>query len=108
MNPQLETSERQFQSAVIDMAKVFGWRVAHFHDSRRQVKPGVFVGDQAAAGFPDLVMVRRGDVVFAELKTEKGKVKAEQRSWLEALEEAHQRVHIWRPRDWSLIEEVLS
>jgi hypothetical protein len=103
----LETSARQFQSAVIDMAKVFGWRVAHFHDSRRQVKPGVFVGDQAAAGFPDLVLTRNSALMFAELKTEKGRLKAEQRAWIEALREAGQAVHLWRPRDWSRIEDVL-
>lgn len=104
----VETSERAFQSAVIDLAKTYGWRVAHFHDSRRQVKPGVFVGDQTAAGFPDLVLVRRDEVLFAELKTEKGQVKSEQSSWMASLEMANQRVYLWRPKDWPQIEEVLS
>ena len=37
-------SEKDFQRAVLDLAHTLGWKTMHFHDSRRQVKPGVFVG----------------------------------------------------------------
>ena len=36
-------------------------------------------------GFPDEVLVRAGGLVFAELKSEKGKLSDEQRAWPEAL-----------------------
>ena len=90
-------TERQLQTRVIDAARVYGWHVAHFHDSRRPVKPGVFVGDRDAAGFPDLVLCRTGELVFAELKRETGVVTALQQTWLDALEAAGAEVHVVRP-----------
>ena len=55
---------------------------------------------QGHAGFPDLVLVHkeRRLLLFAELKSEKGKVEPEQQAWLEALEAAHAAV-VWRPAD---------
>lgn len=127
MTATLQQTEAQFQRAVLDLARRLGWRCAHFNDSRRQVRPGVFVGDKDAAGFPDLVLVRRGRIVFAELKTEKGRVKPEQREWLDDLRgprdlglsektllQASLRgklpdvlVCLWRPSDWDEVQAVL-
>lgn len=108
MSTTVETSERDFQGAVLDLAKVHGWRAAHFHDSRRQVKPGVFVGDKAAAGFPDLVLVRAPRLIVAELKRDKGQLRLAQREWLDLLAGVPQvEVFIWRPRCWGEIEGVL-
>jgi hypothetical protein len=89
-------TERQFQEAIIQYAELQGWLVYHTFDSRR-----------SAAGFPDLVMVRDDDLVFAELKTEKGRVSAAQRRWLDALiYPAH--ACLWRPSDWPTIERILA
>lgn len=90
-------SERELQSRVIDAARAFGWRVAHFHDSRRQVKPGVFVGDRDAAGFPDLVLVRPPEVMFVELKRELGKTTEAQSEWLGDLTACGLEVRVVRP-----------
>jgi len=92
-------TEKQLQSRVIEVARLYGWRVAHFHDSRRQVKPGVFVGDKDASGFPDLVLVRAPDVLFVELKRELGKVSDGQQEWLDDLIAAGCEVHVVRPSD---------
>lgn len=102
-------SESSLQKAVIELARLLGWKVAHFHDSRRQVRPGVFVGDKDAAGFPDLVLVRRNRLVVAELKAEKGRLAPAQTTWLAALLEAGVDVHVWRPEDWQAgaVEAVL-
>ena len=100
-------SEKDFQRAVLDLAHTLGWKTMHFHDSRRQVKPGVFVGDTDAAGFPDLVLVRER-VVYAEMKAESGRLSKAQLGWLEVLGYAGQEAYVWRPSSWEFIEHVLA
>lgn len=90
-------TERDLQSRVMDVARLYGWRVAHFHDSRRQVKPGVFVGDRDAAGFPDLVLVRPPELLVVELKRETGKTTDEQDRWLGDLASCGVEVLVVRP-----------
>lgn len=91
-------TERQLQDAVIEAAKTFGWLTYHTHDSRR-----------SNPGFPDLVLARNGEVLFVELKSEKGRLRPEQAAWHDALDDGWQEVHVWRPADWSsgLIVETL-
>jgi hypothetical protein len=102
-----QTSESHFQHAVMDYARKSGWRVSHFSDSRRQVRPGVFVGDKDAAGFPDIVAVRER-VVFIELKAARGRIRPAQQEWLRELDEAGAEVYCWRPADWPEIEHTLG
>jgi hypothetical protein len=91
-------SEKELQGRVIAFARLYGWRVAHFHDSRRQVKPGVFVGDVDAKGFPDLVLVHpRFGFACLELKKELGKVSFEQAAWLDDLTKAGVLALVVRP-----------
>lgn len=107
------TSESGFQQAVIELAKRLGWRIAHHHDSRRQVRPGVYVGDKDAAGLPDLILVRDGVLLFAELKSATGKLRPAQRDWLEALAAVAERapdvvgVRVWTPDSWADVEQTL-
>ena len=86
------TSEREFQQAVIGVARLGDWLYFHVTDSRKS----------AGVGFPDLVMVhkRTGRVVWAELKTPKGKVSTEQATWLAALRAGGADAYLWRPADW--------
>lgn len=91
----LELSERDWQSEVIQIAGLGGWRHYHTHDSRKSNK-----------GFPDLVLVRER-VVYAELKSEVGKLREDQGPWLEALAAAGQEVYLWRPSDRAEVERVL-
>ena len=100
-------SEADFQQAVIELARACGWKVAHFHDSRRQVG-GKLVGDIDAKGWPDLVLARRDVVLFRELKSSKGKVTTDQWDWLVALADGGEDVLIWAPDNWDLIEKTLS
>ena len=101
---------------VIDLAKHHGWLVAHFRPA--QMRSGrwatLMMGDP---GFPDLVLARRGRVIFAELKKEDGAVKPSQRRWLEELGEygglgdtlvGVYDVFVWRPSDRPTIEKVLA
>ncbi len=98
-----QMTEKQWLAQVKAAAKAAGWLVYHNFDARR-----------SDPGFPDLVMVRSGAtsgherVIFAELKTEKGKVRPEQWEWIDALRDAEQPTYVWRPSDWSSIEKVLA
>ena len=99
-------SEASFQSAVIALARLCGWRVAHFHDSRRQVSWNKWVGDADAAGFPDLVMVRAAELMFVELKADKGRLTKLQTVWMGFLSQVAE-CHVWWPKDWDDIERRL-
>jgi hypothetical protein len=99
--------EKHFQATVIQLAETLNWKVAHFSDSRRSIGNGRMVGDRQAAGFPDLVLARKGRLIFAELKAAKGKLRPAQIEWLDALQEVESETHphvlvrVWRPGDLS-------
>lgn len=90
-------TEKDWQQAVQNLAIHYGWRHYHTHDSRR-----------SNPGFPDLVLVRGTRLVFAELKTDAGRVSEVQWSWLNALYEAEREVYVWRPRDLRTVKQVLG
>jgi hypothetical protein len=91
-------TEAELQAVVKDAARLFQWLTYHTHDSRR-----------SDPGFPDLVLCRPSRVIFAELKSAKGRLTVDQTHWLQVLEKSGQEVHIWRPADWldGTITEVL-
>lgn len=92
-------SEEAFLAQVVRAARLLGYLVYHTRDSRR-----------SARGFPDLVLVRAmdGRLIFAELKSSRGRVTAEQQAWLHALRAAGQRAYLWRPADWADLVTVLQ
>lgn len=94
--------EDEFQQMVIDMAHLFGWRVAHFRRARTAKGWRTPVAADGK-GFPDLVLVRHKQVIYAELKTDRGTVSPEQREWLEALPASV----VWRPKYLDQIERTL-
>ena len=105
-------TEAEWQRTVIAYAKARGWRVAHFPRSYVGGKPMTAVTVDGA-GWPDLTMVRDGRIVFAELKTEQGRVSPEQTTWISDLMRVQARsgglsVVIWRPSDQDEMEEVLK
>jgi VRR-NUC domain len=102
-------SEKGFQAAVVQLARLRGWLVAHFRPAR--TARGWRTPVQAdGAGFCDLVMVRPRDrrVLFAELKSDRGLLTPAQAQWIQALFGTGAEVHIWRPADMDRIEEVLA
>lgn len=99
-------TEDVFQAVVIDVARLFGWRVAHFRPGRTATGWRTAVSGDGA-GFPDLVLVRPGRVLFRELKVGRGELRADQAAWRDALLDAHQDWALWRPSDWERIEREL-
>lgn len=85
-------SEADFQTRVCQTAKLFGWWWHHHTISRYSV-----------AGWPDLVLLRRKESLFVELKKETGKVTPVQADVMEKMRQAGLEVHVWRPSDWEQI-----
>jgi hypothetical protein len=55
------------------------------------------------------VFVRDGRLVFAELKSQDGRVRAEQREWLDDLSDVRSvAAYLWRPSDFAEIAHVLT
>lgn len=103
-------SEADYQKVVVAQARCAGWKVAHTSDSRRQVAPGVFVGDKEIAGFPDLTLAHpQVGIIFAELKRQlRFQWKPGQREWLDFLASTPgPYVALWKPGDHRLVERIL-
>jgi hypothetical protein len=102
----VKVTERDWQQTVIEAAQALGWMVAHFRAAK--TSQGWRTPVQAdGAGFPDLVMVRGKRIIFAELKSNTGRISADQEAWLEALGGAGE-AYVWRPRDWDAVVAALS
>ena len=93
-------SEADLQASVIDLARRTRWLYFHDNDSRRN-----------KAGLPDLLLVHpeTGRVIFAELKSDTGKLRPEQKQWIDALVRGGHHVVTWRPEHWraGVIQHVL-
>ena len=91
-------TERELQNAVLELAGYLGWLTYHTYDSRR-----------SNAGFPDLALVRPGRLIFAELKSAKGKVSDAQVRWIALLQTVAE-AYVWYPEHWisGRIEAVLK
>ena len=101
--PSAQMGEATFQVAVIQLAQMYGWSYYHTHDSRRSVK-----------GFPDLLLAHpEHGQIFAELKTDTGRLTPAQIAWAELLQAAEgkpfgARYRLWRPRDLDAIASELA
>lgn len=101
-------TEAELQAAVIEAAHLFKWLVHHVKPAR--TPDGKYLTRiQGDAGFPDLVMVRGDRTLFVELKSATGRLRPEQKTWLNRLTDAHQETFVWFPVDWTsgTIREVL-
>jgi hypothetical protein len=91
-------NEKAWQAEVVDTAVRLGWhRLYHTFDSRR-----------STPGFPDLVLCRPPRLVFAELKSENGRVTREQWEWRDDLEACGAEFYLWRPSDRDEVDRVLA
>jgi len=90
-------TERQWQAVVVEVARTYGWQVHHHLVSRG-----------SSAGWPDLVIARTGRALFVELKTQTGRLRPEQRTWLALLAAAGCEVAVWRPADLDQVTAALG
>jgi hypothetical protein len=83
-------TETELQSAIEDLCKWLGVRYYHTWSAKNSV-----------AGWPDMALVTRdGRFLLRELKTDKGKLSAAQKSWIGDLRRCGLDADIWRPCDW--------
>ena len=100
---------KQAEKLVLDYARWKGWRVLQVRrvfdaNAKRWVTP--FGAD--GKGFPDFLFVR-DRVVYAEVKTGKGKLTKEQRQWRDAIRAAGAEWYLLRPlEDWDMVKGALS
>jgi len=100
--------ERDFQRAVVELARLMGWRVHHTRPALTQCGRWL-TPIQGDAGFPDLVLCRPPRLILAELKRVGGKPTAEQQAWLETLAScAGVECYLWTPNDWDAIVRMLT
>lgn len=88
-------TEADLQRTLIDAAKLHGWRVFHPLPGLSQAGRWSTRG-QGHTGYPDLTLARDGVVLFAELKSERGRLTADQVAWRDAI---GARWACWRPAD---------
>ncbi len=105
-------TEKQLLATVVEMAEANSWLVYHQLDQGGVTEDGrMWHGMRIGPGFPDLVLVRPRpyQLLFRELKSEKGKLSDAQQKWLTYLLYAEADARIWRPSDLvsGLIEETL-
>lgn len=102
-------TERQFSHSVIETAHWHHWLVSHTYPLRKA--DGTFRTPVLAdgAGLPDLLLVRGPRMIWAELKTERGRLEPNQKRWLAALAAcAGCETYVWRPGDFERIAEILT
>lgn len=97
--------EATWQAQFIELAHLFGWRIAHFRaaKSARGWRTPV-QGD--GKGFPDNVLVRER-VIYVELKRVGKKTTPEQQEWMDWLMMAGQECYVWTIDDMEQAVEVL-
>ena len=89
-------TEKEWQSQVVDLAHLFGYRAYH-----------TFFSIRSERGWPDLALFRPGRFLLAELKSDTGKLTDAQLKMVADLTAAGVEVHIWRPADIDRVMAVL-
>lgn len=95
----LRTSEADLREQIRTLCNLYGWKIYFTFNSRHS--PG---------GFPDLVLALpdEGRVIYAELKSNNGKLTTSQVEWIEALRACEKEVYIWKPDDIVEIARLLQ
>ena len=101
-------TEAQFQAQVTDLATRLGWSWLHIERmGNEQGRWRTPTSGSLGRGWPDLVLVRRDRLIFAELKAQRGQMTQAQRIVMMELVKVAP-YYVWRPSDFNSILEVLS
>ena len=99
-------SERDFSLQVEDLFKIFHWRYSHFRPA--QTAKGWRTSITGYKGFPDYVAAKGKRIIFAELKSEIGKLTPDQEDWIALLKLCPGvEVYVWKPNDLQEIANIL-
>jgi hypothetical protein len=92
-------TEAAWTAKIREIAALYGWITYHTHNSKFSEK-----------GWPDFVLghPRRTRTIFAELKTQAGKLSDPQRLWLTHLTACGFETALWRPADVDTVLAVLG
>lgn len=97
-------TEKDWQSRVVDLAKLMGWRI---YSARAAQTAKGWRTPVTSKGFPDLLLLKAGRMIAAELKVGTA-VRSEQAEWLNELGQvAGVETYVWRPDDWDAVVDVL-
>jgi hypothetical protein len=92
-----QQTESEFQSAILQLARLCGWWVYH-----------PWYSNHSERGWPDLVIIGYGQIMYRELKSGKRKVTPSQAAVIELINANGGDAKVWRPEDWPEIEETLT
>ncbi|MCR4340923.1 MAG: VRR-NUC domain-containing protein [Gemmatimonadaceae bacterium] len=96
-------TERELQTAVIDLARLLGWKVAHFRPALT-AKGWRTPVEADGAGYPDLTLAhpKQRRLLFVELKAKGGRLSEPQVDWLDTLTDTECcECYCWLPVDWT-------
>lgn len=102
-------TETAWMDWIAEIAHTWGWTLAHFRPARTIHGWRTAVGYDGK-GFPDLVLIHpiRRRVIFAEVKTDRGRLDDDQATWRNKLVSAGADWHLWQPKDRPAVVELLS
>lgn len=120
-------SERQFQQQVTELAELRGWEWVHFRPAQTAKGWRTPVSGPLGKGWVDLVLVRERDrrLIFAEVKTDRGRLSADQQRVVDLMTKLREtvayteaggiqvrmgqriEVYVWHPSDFDEIEQAL-
>jgi hypothetical protein len=104
-----QESESEFQAKVIQAAHLFGYRVAHFRPAltKRGWRTAVSADGE---GYFDLTLANpiQCRVIYAECKSETGKLSPKQKEWADVMLKAGQEVYCWRPSQFDEVAKILQ
>lgn len=99
--------EKDFARQVEHLLNLFRWRWYHPAPAYRP-SGGYSDSFHGMKGFPDYHAVRRGRLLIAELKTERGRLTPDQHEWLDEYRRVpNLEVYTWRPHQLDEVKEVL-
>jgi len=91
-------TEADLREQIRDLCKLFGWRFLFTWTSIHSPK-----------GMLDLLLINAEQkrAIFAELKSEKGKMTPEQQEVFDMLKACGEEVYLWKPSDIERVAEIL-
>ena len=102
-------NEKELKSVVINIARMGGWLIHHDLPAMN-IRGRWATHVEGDVGFPDLVLLspHYGQLMFVELKSERGRTTSSQDNWLDSLGLAGVEHHVVRPSDLDFITHRLT